>query len=66
MDNGDLVLDAEAAALLGFRLSWPGEARGRAAPVPPLHGWPVALSAPSTETSKSWLPSVKLTGTPLG
>ena len=30
-----------------------------------LTGWPVALSAPSAESGRSWLPSVKLTGRPL-
>ncbi len=44
----------------------PAKLRARlAARRQPLHGWPIALSAPGPESERSWLPSVKLTGRPL-
>ena len=65
MDTADLLLDAAAAAALGFRLTWPGETAGASAILPKLHGWPVALSVPSEASAAPRLPSIKLTGHPL-
>ena len=65
MECAEAWFDFDALVALGFRLTWPGEA-ARSAPVRPrLQGWPVALSVPSEDPDKSWLPMAKLTGKPL-